>query len=31
MLASAGVAQAQTRPGFTPTKRGGGGHLKTLA
>ncbi len=31
MLASAGVAQAQPKaPSFTPTKRGGGGHLKTL-
>jgi peptide/nickel transport system substrate-binding protein len=31
MLASAGVAQAQPKtPAFTPTKRGGGGHLKTL-
>jgi peptide/nickel transport system substrate-binding protein len=30
MLASAGVAAAQTKPSFTPTKRGGGGHLKTL-
>ena len=32
MLASSGVrvAQAQTKSGFTPTKRGGGGELKTL-
>jgi peptide/nickel transport system substrate-binding protein len=31
MLASAGVAQAQPKtPAFTPTRRGGGGHLKTL-
>ena len=30
MLASAGVAQAQPRPAFTPTKRGGGGPLKLL-
>ncbi|HJR01038.1 MAG TPA: peptide ABC transporter substrate-binding protein, partial [Methylomirabilota bacterium] len=31
MLASAGVAQAQPKaPAFTPTKRGGGGLLKTL-
>jgi peptide/nickel transport system substrate-binding protein len=31
MLASAGLAQAQPKtPAFTPTKRGGGGHLKTL-
>jgi peptide/nickel transport system substrate-binding protein len=30
MLASAGVAQAQTKPAFTPTKRGGGGPLKVL-
>ena len=30
MLASAGVAQAQTKPAFNPTKRGGGGELKTL-
>ena len=31
MLASAGVAQAQPRPGaFTPAKRGGGGALKVL-
>jgi peptide/nickel transport system substrate-binding protein len=32
MLASAGVARAQTRPsaGFAPTKRGGGGLVKTL-
>ena len=27
---SAGVAQAQTKPAFTPTKRGGGGALKAL-
>jgi len=31
MLASAGVAQAQSKAtAFNPTKRGGGGHLKTL-
>ena len=31
MLAAAGVAQAQPKaPAFTPTKRGGGGLLKTL-
>ncbi|MBI1848546.1 MAG: peptide ABC transporter substrate-binding protein [Candidatus Rokubacteria bacterium] len=30
MLASAGVAQAQTKAAFNPTKRGGGGHLRTL-
>ena len=32
MLASAGVAQAQTKVGatFNPTKRGGGGQLKVL-
>ena len=30
MLASAGVAQAQPKATFTPTKRGGGGLLKTL-
>src|ERR1700730_18433714 len=31
MLASAGVAHAQTKaPAFNPTKRGGGGLLKTL-
>ena len=30
MLASAGVAQAQTKPAFKPTKRGGGGELKML-
>jgi len=30
MLASAGVAQAQTRMQYKPTKRGGGGALKTL-
>ncbi|MBI3457540.1 MAG: peptide ABC transporter substrate-binding protein, partial [Candidatus Rokubacteria bacterium] len=30
MLASAGVAQAQTKPAFTPTKRGGGGELRVL-
>jgi peptide/nickel transport system substrate-binding protein len=30
MLASAGVAHAQAKPGFTPTKRGGGGPLKVL-
>jgi len=30
MLASAGVAQAQPKATFSPTKRGGGGLLKTL-
>src|SRR5262252_7757937 len=30
MLASAGVAQAQTKMAYKPTKRGGGGPLKTL-
>src|SRR5881409_3837008 len=30
MLASAGVAQAQVKWSFNPTKRGGGGLLKTL-
>jgi peptide/nickel transport system substrate-binding protein len=30
MLAYEGVAQAQTKPAFNPTKRGGGGHLRTL-
>jgi peptide/nickel transport system substrate-binding protein len=30
MLASAGVAQAQTKAAFTPTKRGGGGAVKVL-
>jgi peptide/nickel transport system substrate-binding protein len=30
MLASAGVAQAQPKAGYKPTKRGGGGTLKTL-
>ena len=33
MLASSGigsVAQAQTKPAFTPTKRGGGGPVKVL-
>jgi peptide/nickel transport system substrate-binding protein len=30
MLAAAGVAQAQTRWTFNPTKRGGGGLVKTL-
>jgi peptide/nickel transport system substrate-binding protein len=30
MLASAGVAQAQPRMAYKPTKRGGGGALKTL-
>jgi peptide/nickel transport system substrate-binding protein len=30
MLASAGVAQAQTKAAFAPTKRGGGGALKVL-
>src|SRR3989442_8246297 len=29
MLQAAGVAQAQTKPMFTPAKRGGGGELKT--
>jgi peptide/nickel transport system substrate-binding protein len=31
MLAAAGVAQAQARPAFSPSKRGGGGHLQTLS
>src|SRR5882672_8206256 len=31
MLAGAGLAHAQARPAFSPAKRGGGGHLKTLA
>jgi peptide/nickel transport system substrate-binding protein len=30
MLTSVGVAHAQSKPAFTPTKRGGGGLLKTL-
>ena len=30
MLASAGIATAQPKPAFNPTKRGGGGHLRTL-
>ena len=30
LLASAGVAQAQTRPAYRPTRRGGGGPLKLL-
>jgi peptide/nickel transport system substrate-binding protein len=30
MLAAAGVAQAQTKTSYKPTKRGGGGTLKTL-
>jgi peptide/nickel transport system substrate-binding protein len=30
MLASAGVAQAQSKQSYKPTKRGGGGPLKTL-
>jgi peptide/nickel transport system substrate-binding protein len=30
MLAHEGVAQAQTKPAFSPTKRGGGGQLKVL-
>ncbi len=30
MLASAGVAQAQTKAPYKPAKRGGGGQLKTL-
>jgi peptide/nickel transport system substrate-binding protein len=30
MLASAGVALAQTRPAYTPTRRGGGGPLRIL-
>jgi peptide/nickel transport system substrate-binding protein len=30
MLAGAGLARAQTRPTFTPTRRGGGGQLRLL-
>ncbi|HEV8674378.1 MAG TPA: peptide ABC transporter substrate-binding protein [Methylomirabilota bacterium] len=30
MLAASGVAQAQPRPTYTPTRRGGGGTLRTL-
>ena len=30
MLAAAGVARAQTRPAFAPTRRGGGGPLRVL-
>jgi peptide/nickel transport system substrate-binding protein len=30
MLASSGVARAQSKPAFNPTKRGGGGPVKTL-
>ena len=30
LLLNAGIAQAQTPPAFTPTKRGGGGALKVL-
>ena len=30
MLGAAGMARAQSRPAFTPTKRGGGGELKVL-
>ena len=30
MLAAAGVAHAQTKSSFTPTKRGGGGTVKVL-
>src|SRR5262249_44210144 len=30
LFGRAGVAQAQTRPAFTPTKRGGGGEVKVL-
>src|SRR5262245_63405425 len=30
MLAASGVAEAQSKPAFTPTKRGGGGPVKTL-
>jgi peptide/nickel transport system substrate-binding protein len=30
MLAASGVAHAQPKPAFTPTKRGGGGELKVL-
>jgi peptide/nickel transport system substrate-binding protein len=31
MLARAGLAQAQTRPAVSPSKRGGGGQLKALS
>jgi peptide/nickel transport system substrate-binding protein len=30
LLASAGIAHAQTKPAFTPARRGGGGELKVL-
>ncbi|HEV8310674.1 MAG TPA: peptide ABC transporter substrate-binding protein [Methylomirabilota bacterium] len=30
MLSAAGAAQAQPKPAFTPTRRGGGGQLKVL-
>jgi peptide/nickel transport system substrate-binding protein len=30
MLAASGVAQAQQKPAFNPTRRGGGGPVKTL-
>ncbi len=30
LLSSAGIAAAQTKPAFAPTKRGGGGSLKVL-
>ena len=30
MLASVGLAQTPARPAFAPTRRGGGGHLRTL-
>jgi peptide/nickel transport system substrate-binding protein len=30
MLASAGIAAAQSKPSFTPSKRGGGGSVKVL-
>src|SRR5262249_7032922 len=30
MLTASGVAQAQPKPGFNPTKRGGGGPVKTM-
>jgi peptide/nickel transport system substrate-binding protein len=30
MLSAAGVAQAQPKPAFTPTRRGGGGELRVL-
>src|SRR5258707_13477045 len=30
MLSHSGVAQAQTKPAYKPTKRGGGGPLKIL-